>query len=261
MRVVCFANNWVGWKAVEFLRKQPDEIVGLVLHPEAKRRFGDEIIHAAGLPPESIFDGSALRDPQVQGAIGALNPEVGASLLFGYILRQPLIDLFPAGVVNLHPAYLPYNRGQYPNVWSIVERTPAGTTIHYIDEQIDTGDIIAQRRVEVAATDTGQSLYRKLERATVELFEETWPMIRAGTAPRRPQSGRGTSHRTADTERIDRIDLDRTYTARELIDILRARTFPPYAGAYFEEDGKRVYLRLSLSEGLDDTEGDRTRLD
>jgi len=47
-------------------------------------------------------------------------------------------------------------------------------------------------------------------------------------------------------ERIDEIDLDRTYTARELIDIVRARTFPPHRGAYFRVGQRKVYLRLQL---------------
>ncbi len=248
MRLVCFANNWVAWQVLEFLASQPDQIVALVLHPPATRKHGDEILAAAGLADELVFDGSTLRDPAVIEAIAGLKPDHGVSLLFDYILRKPMLDVFPAGVINLHPGYLPFNRGQYPNVWSIVDRTPTGVTLHYLDEGVDTGDIIAQQRVDVDPADTGETLYRKLERASVEVFKETWPLIRSGAPPRRPQTGEGTSHRTADVERIDRIDLDRTCTARELIDILRARTFPPYDGAYFEVDGRRYQLRVELSE-------------
>jgi methionyl-tRNA formyltransferase len=59
--------------------------------------------------------------------------------------------------------------------------------------------------------------------------------------------GGGTCHRTKDVAQIDCIDLDRSYSGRELIDLLRARTFPPYRNAYFQEkNGRRVYLRLEL---------------
>ena len=248
MRIVCFANNWIGWRVIEFLAAQPDEIVAVVLHPPATRTHGDDICSAVGLADEFVFDGSRLRDPEVVAAIAGLKPDLGVSLLFGFILRKPLLDVFPAGVINLHPGYLPFNRGPYPNVWSIVDRTPAGVTLHYIDEGVDTGDIIAQQRVDIDPADTGETLYRKLERTSVELFKATWPLIRSGAAPRHPQTGGGTSHRTADVDRIDRIDLDRTYTARALIDILRARTFPPHDGAYFEVDGRRYRLRVELNE-------------
>ena len=247
MRILLLGNNWVAWQVVHWLREQNEEIVGLVVHPSHKRKCGDEIIRSAQVSSAHIFDGSHLRQPEVLDAIEALRPDIGLSVLFDYILRSEFLDLFPAGVVNLHPAYLPYNRGQYPNVWSIVERTPAGVTLHYIDAGVDTGDIIAQRRVPIEPVDTGETLYRKLEQACVELFKETWPLIRTGQAPRIQQDKReGTYHRTQDVERIDHIDLVRTYTARELIDVIRARTFPPYPGAYFVHQGRKVYLRLQL---------------
>lgn len=247
MRILLLVNNWVGWQVTAWLRQQGDEIVGLVLHPGAKRKFGEEIIAAAGLTADQIIDGSHLGQLAVRQAIGAMQPELALSILFDYILKPEFINLFPQGVVNLHPAYLPYNRGQYPNVWSIVEQTPAGVTLHYIDPGIDTGDIIARQQVPVEPVDTGETLYRKLERASVALFKEMWPLIRAGQAPRLPQDRQaGTYHRSRDVETIDPIDLDQPYTARTLIDILRARTFPPYSGAYFMHNGRKVYLRLEL---------------
>src|SRR5205823_2904000 len=156
------------------------------------------------------------------------------SVLFDYILSGKFLALFPRGCLNLHPALLPYNRGEYPNVWSIVEGTPSGVTLHYIDEGIDTGDIIAQKAVPVDPVDTGETLYRKLEQASVVLFKETWPHVCAGRAPRIPQIlTTGTQHKRRDVETIDEIDLNRSYIAGDLINILRSRTFPPYRGAYF----------------------------
>ena len=247
MRVVVMGNNRVAWECVRVLREQGCDIVGLVLHPEEKRRFGEELTAAAGVPVEAVFPGDRLREPAVQEALRALGADVALSLLFDYILRPGILEIFPLGIVNLHPSYLPYNRGQYPNVWSIVEGTPAGVTLHYVDEGIDTGDIIAQREVPVLASDTGKTLYERLEAASVELFREVWPAVVAGEAPRRPQPrGGGTYHRSADADRLDHIDLDREYRARDLINILRARTFPPYSGAYFIDGDRKVHMRLEL---------------
>jgi methionyl-tRNA formyltransferase len=246
MRIVLFANNWVGRQIASWLREQGEEIVALVLHPLERRTFGEQIIQAAGAKPDSIFDGSKLSDPVVLQAIVRRCPEIGVSALFGYILRPECIRPLPRGCVNLHPALLPYNRGANPNIWSIVDRTPAGVTLHYIDEGIDSGDIIRQRKVEVDPIDTGLTLYRKLEEAAVELFRECWPFVRAGRVERTPQHQGGTFHKLRDVQSIDEIELDRTYTARLLIDILRARTFPPYPGAFFRDQGRKIYLRLQL---------------
>jgi methionyl-tRNA formyltransferase len=247
VRILFFGNNWVGWHIVKWLSSRGENIVGLVLHPVERRKYGAEMIGSAKVDTTNIFDGSQLSNADVFAAIRKLQPDIGVSAFFGYILRRDILDLMPAGCVNVHPAFLPYNRGAYPNVWSIVEGTPAGVTIHYMDEGIDTGDMIAQHQVPVEPADTGESLYRKLEQASVEVFQATWPLICAGCAPRVPQDERaGTYHRVRDTEQIDAIDLDQTFTARELIDILRARTFSAYPGAYFWSGQRKVYMRLQL---------------
>jgi len=253
MRILFTGNNWLGLQALRFLRDAGEEIVGLALHPPGRRKYADELAAASGLGVNKILDGSSLSTPAGLAAAQALEADVVVSVLFDYLFRAPFLASFPRGVVNLHPSLLPYNRGQYPNVWSILEGTPAGVTFHYIDAGVDTGDIIAQRQVDVAPTDTGETLYRKLERAGLELFREAWPAFREGRAPRQPQSGApGTSHRTSDVAAVDEIDLERTYTARALIDLLRARTFPTHRGAYFRAGGQKVYLRLQL-EAEDDS--------
>ena len=250
MRIFFLGNNWVAWKVACWLKEQGDEIVGVAIHPPAKRRYANEILQTFDLPDSRVFDGSSLRQPVVAQAIERLDADVALSVLFDYILRAEFIDLFPDGVVNLHPSFLPYNRGANPNVWSIVEGTPAGVTLHYIDSGIDTGDIIAQRNVEVEPVDTGQSLYHRLEHACLELFAQTWPLVRGRCAPRTQQSG-GTYHRASDVADTDEIFLNHTYTAGELIDHVRARTFPPYQGVYFRANGRKVFLRLQLLDEKD----------
>lgn len=246
MRILFLGNNWVGWQVARWLKEQGEEIVGLILPPLPNRKYGEEIISTAGLNPANLFEGSQLDSPGTMDAIRYLRAEIALSVLFDEILQLDFIGLFPRGVINLHPAYLPYNRGLYPNVWSIVEGTPGGVTLHYVDSGVDTGGIISQQQVPVEPVDTGETLYRKLERACVDLLIATWPLIRSGRARCRPQQEEGTYHRRRDVERIDEIDPNQTYTARELIDIIRARTFPPYPGAYLKQDGGRIYLRLQL---------------
>ncbi len=247
MRVVFLGNNRVAVEVLRWLKEQGVEIAALVVHPEGKRRLADELIELAALPSSRVLEAAQLRDPECLRRLCEWKPELGLSVYFGYILKPEFLDLFPRGVINLHPSLLPYNRGAHTNVWSIVERTPAGVSLHYIDKGIDTGDLIAQREVEVLPWDTGFTLYDKLEKAGVELMQESWPAISDGTASRQPQqAGAGTSHTTRDVAPIDRIDLDRSYTGRELIDLLRARTFPPYRNVYFQENGRRVFLRLEL---------------
>jgi methionyl-tRNA formyltransferase len=244
MRVLLLGNNRLAARVAEYLRAEGDEIAALVLHPEERRRFGEEIVAAAG--PAPILDGSRLESPEARAAIAASGAQIGVSVLFGYLLRAPVRELLPQGCVNLHPAYLPWNRGAYPNVWAILDRTPAGVALHWIDDGVDTGDLIARREIPVAPEDTGESLYRRLEDAAFDLFREAWPLVRSGRAPRQPQEKGGSVHRVRDVEAVDEIDLERTYRARDLLDLLRARSFPPHAGAFFRHRGRRIYLELTL---------------
>jgi methionyl-tRNA formyltransferase len=248
MRVLLLANNRVAVDVARCIREQGDSIVGVVLHPKGRRKCGDQILAAAQMEDAFVVDASELSDPLVLQQIAGLSAEIGVSCFFGYILRPFLLDGFPLGCINLHPALLPCNRGSFPNVWSIVDGTPAGATLHYIDAGLDTGDIVAQQEVAVEFADTGETLYRKLEAACAELFRNTWPSIRAGSAARRPQTGAESScHKKSDVARIDAIDLDQVYTARNLLNILRARTFQGYRGAYVVENGRKIYIELQLT--------------
>jgi methionyl-tRNA formyltransferase len=250
MRILLFANNWVGWQIAFWLKDHGYDIVGLVVHPAKGSKFREEIISVTDLPAECVFDGSRLQERTTLQAIRDLEPDIGVSAMFGFIMRQELLDMFLLGCVNIHPALLPYNRGAYPNVWSIIEGTPAGVTIHYIDSGIDTGAIIAQCQIVVDPTDSGGTLYHKLEHACLYLFGDTWPKIVDETATSVPQeSVAGTTHKVRGVDAIDMIDLDRTYLARDLINVIRARTFDTYPGAFFWHEGRKVYLRLQLAYG------------
>ena len=247
MRILYLGNNRLGFNVLHWLRQNKENIVGLVIHPPDSSRYREEIIEASGLSYEYIFDGSRIRDTGVISSIKALEPDMGISIMFGYILKDELLNVLPRGCINLHPAYLPYNRGAYPNVWSIVDGTPAGVTIHAVDRGVDTGPVFARQEVEVEPIDTGLTLYRKLEQAGLSLFQETWPLIKQGGITPTPQASPGSSHHIHDADAIDCIELDRAYTARELINTLRARTFPPHRGAYFIHEGRKIHLRLELT--------------
>jgi methionyl-tRNA formyltransferase len=261
MRILFFGNNWLGWQTARWLVGQGETIVGAVIHPASRRRYGDELLATLRLPAAAVVEASALADAATVRALADLRPDIGVSAMFGYVLKPDVLGVAPRGCINVHLSYLPFNRGAYPNVWSIVDRTPAGVSMHYMDAGIDTGDVVARREVPVTSWDTGETLYRRLEREALALVEETWPSIRSGDACRVAQDPlAGTSHRTREVDTIDAIDLDRPYTARSLIDILRARTFPPHAGAYFEDGGRRVYLRLQLLTE-DDLEAEQARRD
>jgi methionyl-tRNA formyltransferase len=247
MRIAFLGNNWLGWKIAEHLSEAKENIECLVLHPPEKRKYGRKIRACVNVDDNVIFEADDLSDPSVTKVISDLKPDLALSVLFGTILNSQFIGMFPLGVINIHPSYLPYNRGAYSNVWSIVDGTPAGTTIHFIDEGVDTGDIIAQTQIPVEPFDTGKSLYEKLEVESLKLFKKTWPKIESGNFERKKQTREGgTFHYVSEVEQIDEIYLEKKYTANDLLNILRARTFPPYPGAFIRHKGQKIFLKLEM---------------
>jgi len=126
---------------------------------------------------------------------------------YRFILKKEILDLFPNSAVNLHISYLPYNRGADPNFWSFIDGTPSGVSIHYIDEGIDTGDIIVQKQIIFNSYDfmTLASTYEKLHFEIQQLFIQHWDTIKNKTCNRFPQVGCGTSHNINDKKKIEHI--------------------------------------------------------
>lgn len=130
--------------------------------------------------------------------IREIGPDIIVSYNYRFILKPEIFGIARLGAINLHISFLPWNRGADPNFWCHLEGTPGGVTIHYIDEGVDTGDIIAQKLVQFDAEDTLATSYQKLHLEITSLFRKIWPQIIVGAADRIPQVGEGTSHRKKD---------------------------------------------------------------
>lgn len=249
MKIFLLANHWVGWRVAQFLRDQKeDEIVGLALLPPEKQKQVKEIRETVALPDDRIFSAADLRDPAKIEQIRALGADICISCFWATILKPPFLSLFPKGCINFHPGLLPYNRGMNPDVWPLVEGTPAGVTLHFVDDGIDTGDIVAQKKTTIRPVDNDRSLYYRTLRDIVDLFKETWPDFRDGKIVAKKQDdSKATFHMAADRLPLEKLDLDKPTTGRQFLNLLRARTFPPFPSCYFEEDGKKIYVRVQLS--------------
>jgi methionyl-tRNA formyltransferase len=123
---------------------------------------------------------------------------------YRFILRKEILDLFPNRAINMHISYLPYNRGADPNFWSFIDGTPKGVSIHYLEEGVDTGDIIVQKKVffDFLDSETLASSYQKLQLEIQNLFFQYWDLIKNKKCDRTPQVGTGTAHRVKDKEHL-----------------------------------------------------------
>lgn len=235
--IVVFAGGRVGLDALRCLRGER-VLRAYVSGEEYAREAG----RAGGLEPGQVWCGGVsaedLRGMDIDWMITAYWPR---------LLKPEIFGLAKNGCVNFHPALLPVNRGWYPHVHSIMDGTPTGVTLHLIDEGADTGPVLAQKKVELLPTDTAGDIYGRLQDEMVRLFEQKWPGIRDGQIRAAPQDeARAVYHKKSEIDGLDRIDPDKMYRARDLINLLRARSFGARGFAWYEDGGK-VYVRVELN--------------
>lgn len=198
--------------------------------------------------PCVIFESEA----QLQTDLSKLAPfDLGILAWWPKLISPSIIGLTEEGFINTHPSLLPHNRGKHYNFWALVEQAPFGVTLHFVEKGIDCGDIIAQQRIDYDWTDTGESLYYKAHRAIVELLKSTYPQIREGFIERSPQELKdGSLHYANEIEPASVIDIEKTYIARDLINLLRARTFQGHPACRFSENGETYEIRVTISKVL-----------
>lgn len=148
--------------------------------------------------------------------------------------------------INIHPGLNPYNRGWFPQVFSIINGLPAGVTIHEMDTELDHGPIILQQEVKINSYDTSKAVYDRILRTEMELLEEHFAELIEGRYSAFKMVTEGNINYKADFKSLCKLNMEQEGTMREHLNLLRAVSFAGYKNAYFEENGERVYVTVSL---------------
>lgn len=167
------------------------------------------------------------------------------------IIPKELFTKAKDGFINTHPSLLPYCQGKHYNFWTIVEDCPFGVTLHYVNEEIDTGDVIYQKEIKYDWLDTGETLFKRARLEMVSLFKEFYPLYRKGELRRVKQdSGQGSFHHSSELDAASRLDLSKKYLLKDILNLLRARTFEGHPSCSFEDTStdKHYEVRISITE-------------
>jgi len=219
------------------------EIVGIVTLPgpvDPDRSGQCSFAEPAAAVGAELIEAGDINAPATVDAIAALEPDVLFVIGWSQLLREPVLALAPGGVFGMHPTLLPRHRGRAPIPWAILSGLAmTGVTLFEIpDARADSGAIVGQLEVPIAADETATTLFDRLAAAHVDLIRICVPQILAGTAPRLPQDERRASSwpRRAPADGI----IDWHTRAPNLYDWVRAQT-RPYPGAFtFLGDSKVV---------------------
>ncbi len=239
-RVVFIGGLDDGRRVVEELRddRRVDLVGVFVLDEEANgvsgfRTFDDLV------PPPVLQKIGKVKNHVEQ--IRGLQPDVIFVVGFSQIIPKAVLDVPPLGVIGFHSAVLPGRRGASPLIWAMVDGlTETGVTMFYMDEGIDTGDVIASERFVIDEDDYSIDILRKADDATMNLLRHHLDQILDGTAPRLQQDEVTSTYTRRRTPADGEIDWTRP--AHEIVNLIRALA-PPYPVAHaFGGDGVPILI-------------------
>lgn len=164
-------------------------------------------------------------------------------------------QLFPSELVNnvrcinVHPGLNPFNRGWFPQVFSIINKLPIGVTIHEMDEELDHGPIIVQKELEIKAWETSYDVYKRIQELEIELLRENLLKIINNDYKAVHPDSEGNVNLKKDFNELCEIDLDKKVSYREAIDFFRSMSFKGYKNAYFyDEEGNKIFVEIKLEK-------------
>jgi methionyl-tRNA formyltransferase len=234
MRIVFIGTGKIGVPTLQALQKPGHEIVAVVTQPDKpigrdQRIEASPIKKAAAQLKMSILQPARIKDREATDEIRALQPDVIVVIAYGQILPRAVLEIPRIACLNLHASLLPRWRGAAPIQAAIAAGDrETGITVMYMDEELDTGDILLQRKIDISPNETGGSLHDRLGQNAPAALLESLRMLSSGNAPRTPQNNVLATYAAKLTREHGRIDWS------EPADVIerKIRAYDPWPGAF-----------------------------
>lgn len=246
MKVAFFGTPHFAVPSLKKLASSLHDVTGVVTAPDKPRGRGQQVVPTAiatvaeelGLP---ILKPVNLKDPDFQAFLRSWEAELFAVVAFR-ILPEAIFSMPAKGSVNLHASLLPAYRGAAPVQWALWHgETETGLTTFQIEQTVDTGNILKQRRVEILADDDADTLGRRLAEIGADLLLETVEGLENSTISPQPQDPKKACPAPKITK--DHCQIDWQRTASEIHNQVRALS--PYPGAFTYLNGQATKILRS----------------
>ena len=164
-----------------------------------------------------------------------------------FIIPKKLFAMSRKGFLNTHPSLLPYNRGKHYYFWNITEEHPFGITIHFINEKIDSGYIVFQKEISKNWCDTGCSLQKIAKKAMVDFVDDhIEDIVHCNLTKEKVIPDNTFLHFAKELDSASEIQLDKMYSGRSILNLIRARSGFPNGGAWFEDKDIKYEQDLTI---------------
>lgn len=229
--------------SLKAIYEEGHEILSVITVPDRPKGRGMKLIYSE-VKEYALENGLEIMQPdklreneEIIEKIKEMSPDVICVVAYGRILPKEILDIPKYGCINVHPSLLPKYRGSAPIQWAILngdEKT--GVTTMYLDEEMDSGDIILKEEVTIDKDETAGELWDRLSKIGADLLVETLEQIENGTATREKQGNDFTIAPMLEKSQA-KIDWENK-TAREIKNLVRGLN--PIMGAYSELNGKKI---------------------
>ena len=230
-KIVFFGTPAVATQTLQALVDSGYEIVLVVSQSDKPAGRGQELRSSPVKALAQKLGLKVLEDyNSLSSVIEKIMPDLGIVVIFGRIVPQKVINLFPQGILNIHPSLLPKYRGPSPIQGAILNGDDfSGVSVIKIDSQVDHGPILAQTRHKLSGQETGEELYHELFRQGINLLIKTLPDYLTGKLrPIEQDHAKATFTKILIKE--DGL-IDFKLTTEEIARQVRA--FQPWPGSYF----------------------------
>lgn len=250
-RVVFIGGLDDGRKAVEVLQSNPRvNLVGaFVLDEEEGKKVSGFLTFDDLVRPPVLRKIKRIKN-HIED-IRKLNPDLVFVVGFSQLIPKSLIDIPPMGVIGFHSAILPGRRGCAPLIWAIIDGIKeTGVSMFYMDEGIDTGDVIGVEKFSIEDTDYASDILHKANSATIKLLKIYLEDLLYGTAPRLKQDDSLCTYTPKRGPADGEIDWSKP--AKDIVNLIRALA-PPYPMAHtFGGDLVPIFIeKARLAEGVE----------
>ena len=219
------------------------EIIGVVTNPDKPKGRGMKLAYSpvkeyALEKNLKIYQPIKIRNnTEFLDEIRTLAPDVICVVAYGKILPKEILEIPKLGCINVHGSLLPKYRGAAPIQWAVLNGEKiTGITTMYMDEGMDTGDMILKEEVEIGPEETTGELWQKLSKLGGEILVKTLKLIEEGKAPREKQTEEATLAPMLNKE-MALIDWENS-DANKIHNLIRGLN--PIMGAYSYIDGKKI---------------------
>lgn len=245
-RILYLSTPAFGVPTLKLLAEDPRfEVVGVVTQPDKPAGRGlkptPSPVKLAALELDlPVFQPKRLLDPEAQAEILTLNPTVGAVAAYGQWIPAAVFDLPPKRSLNLHPSLLPRHRGAAPVLSALLAGDDqVGLTALFVEDEMDSGDIIAQMSIPVGEDDTTGSLMARLAEVGAPFFVEALAGWADGKIVPQAQDHSQSTWISRLGKESGCIDW-----SQPAVEIARCcRAYEPWPGAYTFLNGKRLFIR------------------